>query len=233
MLSVDATSDSSSEMKTNHKIIIHKTTSQSSGEERFVLKIGKEGKNDEVGKQEMGSKITAKKGTLDRAEIGRQVHALKLSIDIMEGKRKMLQKLLDEKDKVWEKHVSHVDLLKREINLWEYDMKAMYENNISYVELVSENNKLRRENEELKKMNWDYERNYLQLEKKCDALEQELMAEFNNRPNEIRPTSSPITQQAETEENETVIEEEKFNRDLEAAISASIAIKKSDPQEKK
>jgi len=241
MVSLDATSDSRCEVRKKHKtapipeshgIETHKGVDQSSSEERFFLRMRKGGENDKLAKLEMALKTTAIKGTLDREEIARQVHALKLTIEIMQGKRKMLEKLLDEKEKVWAKHDSHLDLLRREINLWEYEMKAVYENNISYVKLVSENNNLRRENDELKKQNQYYEIKCTKLEKKYRMLKEDLEAEFNNLPNLLPSKTFSINQPTETEENETVTEEEKFHRDLDAAISASIAISKFDPQEK-
>jgi len=246
LISANASSDAGSEIETENKttpisarlgIETHKTNSLSSEDEPIFLKIVKKGENDKVDNCQVTANTlgtcSSKKDHLTRSGIGRQIPALKMKIEILQDDKKRYEKVLEERDKELAKYVSQVRALGRKINRQEHEMKAMRQNDKIYNELVSESNNLRRENEELKKMNQDYERNYSKLEKKYDKLKQEQEGKLHNQPNQLLSSTFASTVQTPTEEEEASLTiEEKFDRDLEAAISASLVVCKPNTEEK-
>jgi len=218
---------------------LHENKGQSSEEEPILLRMRKDRRHDEMGKWKETVDIigtrSSTKSSLNRARIGRQIPALKMKIEMLQDDKKRNEELLEEKDIELARHVGQLDVLKRKLNRQEHEIRSLRESEMMYHELVSENNNLRRANEELNRMNQDHERNYSKLLRKYDKLKDEQEAKLNNISNQ-QPSSfssTEITAPTQTEQKETSLtEEEKFNRDLEAAISASIVLNKSDPQEK-
>jgi len=242
LIGLHATSDACSNIDTATPISgirgieIHESKNESTSEEEpILLRVRKEDRHTEMGKwkETVGifGTLSSKKSTINRKAIGRQIPALKMKIEILQDERKRDKKLLEEKKKELALYVDQVELQRRKLNRQEHEIKSLRENKMSYDELIFENSKLRREHEELKKMNQDYERNYSKLERKYDKLKKEQEAKLNNISEQA--SSFSITALTQTEQKETSLtEEEKFNKDLEAAIAASMAISKSDPQEK-
>jgi len=235
MIGLHATSDAIREIKTRAPILgsrgidIHESKSQSSEEEPILLRVRKEGRQDEVGKWKETADIvgtfSSRESTLSRAGIGRQIPVLKMKIEILQDDKKRNEKLLKKKDRELAIYVGQIEVLRRKLNRQEHEIKSLSEYKVVYDESVSESNNLRRENEELKKM-------YQKLERKYNKLKQEQEVKLNNISDQ-QPSSFSIIVPTQTEQKETSLtEEEKFNRDLEAAISASMAVYKSDPQEK-
>lgn len=166
-----------------------------------------------------------------RAGIGRQIHALKMRIEILQDDIKKYQKGIEERDIKLGKHIYQEDALRRKLNMQQHEIKEMRAKDKLYSELVSENNNLRSEIEDLKKMNQDYERNYSKLEKKYHRFKQAQLTNLNDQLKQRSPPTSVISAPIQAEEKE-LTEEEKFNRDLEAAIAASLAVNKPEIQEK-
>jgi len=214
----------------------HESKSHSSEEEPILLWVRKERRQDEVSKwketADVVGTLSSWKSTLRRAGIGRQIPAMKMKIKSLRDVNNRNEGLLKVKDRKLAIYVRQIKVQRRKFNLQEHEIKSLGEHKVGYDELVSESSNLRRENEELKKMNQDYERAYCKLERKYNKLKQEQEAKLKNISDQ-QPSSFSITVPTQTEQKETSFtEEEKFNRDLEAAISASMAGYKSDPQEK-
>jgi len=246
LIDLPATSDACRNIETttpisgSHGVELHESKGQSSEEEPILLRVRKDRRHDDMGKWKetvdiIGSRSSTK-STQNRARIGRQIPALKMKIEILQDDKKRNEELLEEKDIELARHVGQLDLLRRKLNRQEHEIKSLRENSMLYDELVSENSNLRRENEELNRMNQDYERNYSKLQRKYDKLKQEQEAKLNNTISDQQPSSfssTEVTAPTQTEQKETSLtEEEKFNRDLEAAISASIVLNESNPQKK-